>query len=282
MKDAAEIQKVNSEAIKGLTEAGYDPDSVVDAITAGDLQRLAHTGLYSVQLQTPGSDNSPVPPERMVRRSAEKPDGEAHLRAIAARFREVQGEVQDLLRQAVDGQHEARLGEAMEALDSLRSERPEEAVATAYSEAVDVARIEEKAAADSPVKDLAYGLREKLRQAIDTAEGNAPDAFRNVTEETLEEMLAEAVVAHVDDADRSWSLASWAENQINTLGRRATSTGIKDGVGDGYVQFSSHGSTHPACRPREGKVYKAKEAPTPPLHENCQHTLIPVPGPDEG
>lgn len=60
LKDAAEIMAVQSQAIKALSEAGYDPDTVVDAIVAGDLKRLSHTGLHSVQLQKPGMNNGKV------------------------------------------------------------------------------------------------------------------------------------------------------------------------------------------------------------------------------
>jgi phage portal protein BeeE len=57
-KDAAEIQQTQAAAIKALVEAGFRPDAVVEAIVAGDLQRLAHTGLFSVQLQPAGSTPS--------------------------------------------------------------------------------------------------------------------------------------------------------------------------------------------------------------------------------
>jgi portal protein len=53
-KDAAEILKVHSSTINTLIMAGYEPDSVVEAVTAGDLSRLVHSGLVSVQLQPPG------------------------------------------------------------------------------------------------------------------------------------------------------------------------------------------------------------------------------------
>lgn len=59
-KDAAEIQNVNSLSIKALSEAGFDPDSVVAAVTAGDLARLKHSGMFSVQLQQPGAQK-PAP-----------------------------------------------------------------------------------------------------------------------------------------------------------------------------------------------------------------------------
>lgn len=57
-KDAAEIQQVKASSIKMLIDAGYDPDSVVSAVMAGDLSKLSHTGLYSVQLQPPGTQIS--------------------------------------------------------------------------------------------------------------------------------------------------------------------------------------------------------------------------------
>ena len=55
MKDAAGVMQEQSVAIKTLVDAGYDTQSVVDAITSGDLTRLQHTGLVSVQLQEPGT-----------------------------------------------------------------------------------------------------------------------------------------------------------------------------------------------------------------------------------
>lgn len=55
VKDAAEIQAQQAQAIRTLIEAGYKPKSVVAAITAGRLEILEHSGLVSVQLQKPGS-----------------------------------------------------------------------------------------------------------------------------------------------------------------------------------------------------------------------------------
>jgi hypothetical protein len=67
--DAANILYVKSEAISKLVMAGYDPESVIEAIEADDLSQLDHTGLYSVQLRPPQPDEpvtyvpspSPVP-----------------------------------------------------------------------------------------------------------------------------------------------------------------------------------------------------------------------------
>lgn len=59
VKDAAEIQQTDATSIKTLIDAGYEPGSVVDAVTSGDLRRLKHTGLFSVQLQEPGAQQPP-------------------------------------------------------------------------------------------------------------------------------------------------------------------------------------------------------------------------------
>ena len=68
MKDAADIQSVQSQAIRTLIDAGYEAPTVIEAVVAGDFTRLKHSGLYSVQLQPPGTQkpeptlNSPVQP----------------------------------------------------------------------------------------------------------------------------------------------------------------------------------------------------------------------------
>jgi hypothetical protein len=55
VKDEAEAQRLQAETVNKLVEAGFEPDSVVAAVTANDMARLVHTGLVSVQLQEPGS-----------------------------------------------------------------------------------------------------------------------------------------------------------------------------------------------------------------------------------
>jgi phage portal protein BeeE len=52
-KDAAEIQQAHAQTMRTLIDAGFAPDSVTSAVISGDLSRLVHTGLYSVQLQPP-------------------------------------------------------------------------------------------------------------------------------------------------------------------------------------------------------------------------------------
>lgn len=58
-KDAAEIRQVNAVALRQLVEAGYEPQSAVDYLHTGDINKLKHTGNVSVQLQPPGSGASP-------------------------------------------------------------------------------------------------------------------------------------------------------------------------------------------------------------------------------
>lgn len=58
-KDAAEILNRDAMTARTLVDAGFAPESVVAAVNAGDLGLLEHTGLYSVQLQAPGSDQAP-------------------------------------------------------------------------------------------------------------------------------------------------------------------------------------------------------------------------------
>src|SRR5262245_49054125 len=61
VKAAAEVQKLQAETLKALTEAGYVPDSAMDSVIAGDFGRLKHSGLQSVQLLPPGTTFSGGP-----------------------------------------------------------------------------------------------------------------------------------------------------------------------------------------------------------------------------
>ena len=62
-KDAAEIQGRRAATIKTLTDAGFTPDSVIRAVDADDMRILVHSGLYSVQLQPPGTGGPSTPTE---------------------------------------------------------------------------------------------------------------------------------------------------------------------------------------------------------------------------
>ncbi|AEV52064.1 portal protein [Rhodococcus phage REQ1] len=54
-KELAEITAQNASTISKLVMQGYTPESVTEAIVKEDLRLLKHTGLYSVQLQPPGT-----------------------------------------------------------------------------------------------------------------------------------------------------------------------------------------------------------------------------------
>jgi phage portal protein BeeE len=58
-KDAAEILSVRAATIRQLVDAGFEQASVVKAVDADDLSLLVHTGLFSVQLQPPGTELAP-------------------------------------------------------------------------------------------------------------------------------------------------------------------------------------------------------------------------------
>ncbi|MEU0991940.1 phage portal protein [Streptomyces sp. NPDC005953] len=60
-KDSAEIQGVESRTIRALVDAGYTPESVQKAVRSEDWDLLVHTGLFSVQLQAPGTSSGPPP-----------------------------------------------------------------------------------------------------------------------------------------------------------------------------------------------------------------------------
>lgn len=57
-KDAADILSTNSIAARQLVDGGFDPASVIEAVTTGDLSKLTHTGNVSVQLQPPGTGDA--------------------------------------------------------------------------------------------------------------------------------------------------------------------------------------------------------------------------------
>lgn len=59
-KDRAEIAQLQAATNRTLTDAGYVPESIVAAILAEDWSLLRHSGLFSVQLQPPGT-TAPAP-----------------------------------------------------------------------------------------------------------------------------------------------------------------------------------------------------------------------------
>jgi phage portal protein BeeE len=61
-KDIAQIQQIKAIALRQLLDAGYEPDAAIAFLESDDLSRLAgkHSGLFSVQLQPPGTGTEPV------------------------------------------------------------------------------------------------------------------------------------------------------------------------------------------------------------------------------
>lgn len=60
-KDAAEIQNTRSQTIRSLLDAGFEATSVISAVDNDDFSLLSHSGLFSVQLQEPGSSSPDIP-----------------------------------------------------------------------------------------------------------------------------------------------------------------------------------------------------------------------------
>jgi phage portal protein BeeE len=60
--DVAAIQQKQAETANRLTEAGFLPESVIEFLETGDLKKLKHSGLFSVQLQAPGKITPPTEP----------------------------------------------------------------------------------------------------------------------------------------------------------------------------------------------------------------------------
>lgn len=62
-KDKADIQQVEALTMRTLLDAGFEPESVKSAQAASDWSLLVHSGLFSVQLQPPGSGAIPAVPK---------------------------------------------------------------------------------------------------------------------------------------------------------------------------------------------------------------------------
>ncbi|WGL50647.1 phage portal protein [Nocardioides sp. BP30] len=56
MKDLAAARQQDATTMQSLIHAGFEPDSVVAAMTTSDWSKLKHSGLVSVQLQKPGEN----------------------------------------------------------------------------------------------------------------------------------------------------------------------------------------------------------------------------------
>lgn len=58
--DAAATRQKDAQTMRTLVDGGFDPQSVVTAVTTGDMSQLVHTGQLSVQLQPPGTGEATV------------------------------------------------------------------------------------------------------------------------------------------------------------------------------------------------------------------------------
>jgi phage portal protein BeeE len=58
--DAAATRQKDAQTMRTLVDGGFDPASVVSAVTTGDMSKLVHTGQLSVQLQPPGATEPTV------------------------------------------------------------------------------------------------------------------------------------------------------------------------------------------------------------------------------
>jgi len=88
--DLADIRQKNAIALRQLVDAGFEPDAATEYLRTDDLARLlgGHTGLYSVQLQPPGTTVEPhVTDEGDTRITVQQPpeDDEEPPRAGGAR-----------------------------------------------------------------------------------------------------------------------------------------------------------------------------------------------------
>jgi hypothetical protein len=57
-KDRAEVLSRMMLTIESGVRGGFEPTTIINAVVAGDLRLMRHTGLYSVQLQPPGTDQT--------------------------------------------------------------------------------------------------------------------------------------------------------------------------------------------------------------------------------
>lgn len=76
LKDVAEITQLRASAINTLTIAGFNPDSIVNAVDSGDVTRLVHSGMTSVQLFKPGQEPPPKADPNADPEKPPKPDGQ--------------------------------------------------------------------------------------------------------------------------------------------------------------------------------------------------------------
>lgn len=123
------------------------------------------------------------------------------------------------------------------------------------------------------------------------------DTRIQASQKMLNEMSVKGITSFVDKAGRSWSLSSYAEMCVRTVGAHAALQGHIDRqleVGEDLVKVSTIGTTCPICQRWQGvvlsisgkspKYHGLDEAKAAGLfHPNCKHTLgMYIPELDEG
>lgn len=66
IKDAAEVQNLEAQSVGLLVRDGWTPESAKAAVLSGDWKQLKHTGLFSVQLQPPGTTPPSAPARALI------------------------------------------------------------------------------------------------------------------------------------------------------------------------------------------------------------------------
>lgn len=76
-KEQSDIKFRESQTVRQYVDAGFTPESAIAAVRTNDLAKLEHTGLYSVQLQPPGTEvENPSSPIEDEADQKETPDDE--------------------------------------------------------------------------------------------------------------------------------------------------------------------------------------------------------------
>jgi hypothetical protein len=198
-----------------------------------------------------------------------EPPGEADLRALSERFAQAEARIRALLARAPNGDRRALLIEALGLLVALGREDARGPVATAYLVAFrEVAGL--ALARRAVVEDLAGPLALKLERGAQRASAGARDAFRTVTEETVDERALDAVTAHVGKDGTRWPLGAWAVMNTETIGRQATTRGLVDAVGNGGKLIVDVGECG-YCQDFAGEAVVGED-PLPPFHPSCTCT----------
>ena len=196
------------------------------------------------------------------------PEGEAQLRELAAEFVRAEGYVFAMLAEAVTGDRRRAAQQALERLASLRRLDHSGPVLAAYL-------YENPWGLPDAVDDLAAALALRLDRGATTASDGAKDAFRRVSKETLDEVLASPLTAAVDRAGRRWGLGAWGEVHCSTYGRHSTSRGVAHAIGDGGRFIVNVGQCE-LCHQLFGGGGIVGESPMPPGHPGCSCTVAPA------